>query len=493
MTNAVVGLVTCGSRAEARRVARAVLTARAAACVNIVPGAESHYWWQGKLERAPEFLLIIKTTTAKCRAVIRLVKAAHSYAAPEIIFLPVAGGERRYLSWLRNAVAALAVLFAVGASADPVDDLMGQLGATEDEVRAEAADGLARLGGPRVEKKFREMLASPSPERRQMAVAGLLQASEADADVALVRARLKDEDATVRWTAVMALASAGRAEAIPWLEELAKADGSDSVREAATEAVAKLRAGIAWRRAMPDSESRKPALVYFFARNEPLCRQFEDGVLAKPAVVAAAREFACVRLDVACAPGEAKKLDVRGVPTALVLDGRGEEVSRVTGLVEVEKLVARLAEARAGGLTIREARRQAEQDPADAAANWKVAETYLDEGREDLAEPHLKNVLAYDIENRHGHTDAAMFALGFSLGRRKQYARAVYCLDELLKRWPEFKDKDKALYCLGLSRLALGQRAGGRSALEQLTREFPASGMAQAAKPVLDKLEANGK
>jgi periplasmic divalent cation tolerance protein len=477
----------CGSRVEARKVARAVLTDRAAACVNILPGAESHYWWQGKLERAPEFLLVIKTTQAKSREVIRLVKAVHSYEVPEIIFLPVVSGEQKYMKWLRNAVAAVVVLLAANVFADPVDDLMGKLGAADDEARAEAADGLVRLGGARVEKKFREMLASKSPEQRQMAVAGLLQVSEADADVELVWSRLKDEDSTVRWTAVLALASAGRTEAVPWLEELAKTDGAESVREAATEAVAKLRASISWRREMV---SGKFVLAYFFARNEPVCRQFEDGVLAKPVVVEAAREFVCVRLDAA---REAKKYDVRGVPTVLVLDARGNELARVAGLVEAEQLVARLTAARRGGLTVREARRQAERDPADVAANWQVAEMYLDEGREDLAEPHLRNVLAYDIENRYGHTDRAMFALGFSLGRRKQYARAVYCLDELLKRWPEFKDKDKALYCLGLSRLALGQRDGARTVLKQLTREFPESGMAQAAKPVLDKLEAKGK
>jgi len=175
------------------------------------------------------------------------------------------------------------------------------------------------------------------------------------------------------------------------------------------------------------------------------------------------------------------------------LDARGGELARLTGLVEAEKLAARLAEARRGKLTLRDARRQAERDPTDVPANWRVAEAYLDEGREDLAERHLKNVLAYDIENRHGHTDNAMFALGFSYGRQKRHARAAYCLAELLKRWPGFKDKDKALYCLGLSRLALGDRAGGRAALTELAREFPASAMTKAAQPVLAKLEAARK
>ena len=497
MTTAVVGLVTCGSRAEARKVARTVLLAKAAACVNIMSGAESHYWWQGKLERAPEFVLVIKTTRARCREVIRLVKEVHSYEVPEILFVPVVLGERKYMKWLRSAVAMLAVLFAMNGWADRVDELIGKLGASEDEVRAEAADELTRIGGPRVVQKFREMLTADNPERRQMAVVGLLQVSDDEADVERIRSRLRDDNITVRWTAVTALAAGGWTEAVPWLEELAKSDGAESVREAAAEAVAKLRGGIAWRRSLPvalqeAAGSRHPVLAYFYVRQEPLCEQFEEGVLGQPVVVEATRDFVAVRLEAMRSSETARQYDVRGVPTLLVLDAGGGEMARLTGLVSVEQLVARLGEARRGKLTLREARRQAERDPTDVLANWRAAEGYLDEGREDFAERHLKNVLAYDIENRHGYTAQAMFALGFNYGKRRQHARAVYCLEELLRRWPEFKDKDKALYCLGLSRLALGQQEEGRGALEQVVRDFPASAVAQAAKPILVRL-AEGK
>lgn len=102
MTDCVVGLVTCSSRAEARKIAKALLTKKLAACVSIVSGLESHYWWQGKLETARECLLLIKTT--RVRAVTSAVKAAHSYEVPEVIFLPIVAGERRYLKWLRESV-----------------------------------------------------------------------------------------------------------------------------------------------------------------------------------------------------------------------------------------------------------------------------------------------------------------------------------------------------------------------------------------------------
>ena len=104
MTKAVVGLVTCSSRTEARKVARTILTKKLAACVNIIGGLESHYWWQGKLETAREYLLLIKTTRARTRNVTSAVKAAHSYEVPEVIFLPVVTGERNYLSWLLHSV-----------------------------------------------------------------------------------------------------------------------------------------------------------------------------------------------------------------------------------------------------------------------------------------------------------------------------------------------------------------------------------------------------
>ena len=156
--------------------------------------------------------------------------------------------------------------------------------------------------------------------------------------------------------------------------------------------------------------------------------------------------------------------------------------------MEKGALLARLAETREGKLTFREARRLALKDPADVKANWKVASVYLEEGRLDLAEPHLRQVIAHDEENRFGYTDNALFALGFALGKRGQHAPAIRCYEIVLSRWPGFKDQDKTLYCLGLSRLALGQRAPARAALEELVEKFPDSSAAGSAKVALEKL-----
>ena len=104
MSQTVIGLVTCGSRAEARKLARAVLTPKLAACVNIVGGIESHFWWQGKLDRANEYLLLIKTTAAKTQAVTQVIQAHHHYEVPEIIFTPIVAGARNYLQWIKESV-----------------------------------------------------------------------------------------------------------------------------------------------------------------------------------------------------------------------------------------------------------------------------------------------------------------------------------------------------------------------------------------------------
>ena len=409
------------------------------------------------------------------------------------------GGDanrRRLGGSLALPMFASILLLAVGTvRADVYDTLIQRLGSTNEEARATAAGKLAELGGPRAMKQFRLMIEAGSPERRQMAVVGLLQVSDAAEDVERVHGRLQDESELVRWSAVVALGQSGHREALEWLKPMAETDKSEDVREAATEAMKKLEMSVRWRGKLPEGmkearELKKPVVVYFYVRGSEYCRQFEESVWGSTNVVKAAQEFVCVRVDGSQETGEARRLDVRGAPTVLVLDGQGEELGRVAGLVEAEKVVDVLTEAAHGKVTVREARRLATRDAADVEANWTAARSYLEEGREDLAEPLLRNVVAHDEANRYGHTDSAMFALGLALGHRGQHASAAVCVTRLLEKWPEFKHKDKALYCLGLSRLASGQKEKGREALENLIREFPESSAVGSARQALEKLGA---
>ena len=93
-------LVTCPTRASARRVGERVIAERAAACVNIVPGLLSLYRWKGRVERAPEVLLVIKTTAAGFERLRRIVLSAHPYDNPEIIALPVSASHPPYRAWV---------------------------------------------------------------------------------------------------------------------------------------------------------------------------------------------------------------------------------------------------------------------------------------------------------------------------------------------------------------------------------------------------------
>ena len=102
--DAIVVLMTAGSREEAARLADMLVGARLAACVQIMPEMESIYHWQGQIRRDPEYLLLAKTTQAKFEELEREVRALHSYETPEIIALPVAAASTPYLSWLTGTV-----------------------------------------------------------------------------------------------------------------------------------------------------------------------------------------------------------------------------------------------------------------------------------------------------------------------------------------------------------------------------------------------------
>lgn len=97
---AVLLYTTWPSVVEAEAAGRGIVERRLAACVNILPGMVSHYWWQGKIERAEEAVMIVKTRASLAEAVAEAVKAAHPYETAAIMVLPVEKLDPDYHAWI---------------------------------------------------------------------------------------------------------------------------------------------------------------------------------------------------------------------------------------------------------------------------------------------------------------------------------------------------------------------------------------------------------
>jgi periplasmic divalent cation tolerance protein len=100
MERAVLVYTTWPSIVEAETAGRKIVDRRLAACVNILPGMISHYWWEGKIERAEEVVMIIKTRAALAEPVTAAVKELHSYTMPAVMVLPVESLNPAYHQWI---------------------------------------------------------------------------------------------------------------------------------------------------------------------------------------------------------------------------------------------------------------------------------------------------------------------------------------------------------------------------------------------------------
>ena len=105
MTDKRLILTTAGSEEEADKIAQALVERQLAACVNIVPQVKSTYRWQGKVEEAQEWLLIVKTTAAMFEKVRGTIAELHSYDLPECISVPIEDGSVEYLNWIGESVS----------------------------------------------------------------------------------------------------------------------------------------------------------------------------------------------------------------------------------------------------------------------------------------------------------------------------------------------------------------------------------------------------
>jgi len=105
MSEHAVVLVTVPSVVEAESLATQLLERRLIACANLLPGMTSVFWWQGKIDRADEVLMVMKTRGNLVDQVTSAVIEAHSYEVCEVVALPIVGGSRPYLQWIDESVA----------------------------------------------------------------------------------------------------------------------------------------------------------------------------------------------------------------------------------------------------------------------------------------------------------------------------------------------------------------------------------------------------
>src|SRR5262245_24662723 len=108
MTDKILVLVTCGNAREAEEIARGLVERKLAACVNVLPGLTSWYWWENKLTQDQEMLLIIKSCRDLFAELEKEVLRLHSYAVPEVVAVPIVEGSANYLSWIEQSLRSSA-------------------------------------------------------------------------------------------------------------------------------------------------------------------------------------------------------------------------------------------------------------------------------------------------------------------------------------------------------------------------------------------------
>ena len=104
MSSFLLVFCSCADEQAALRLAKALVEERLAACVNVLPRAQSVYRWEGEIKLESEYLLLIKTTEERFSSLRDRITEMHSYEVPEVLAIPVWGGSDKYLAWIQASV-----------------------------------------------------------------------------------------------------------------------------------------------------------------------------------------------------------------------------------------------------------------------------------------------------------------------------------------------------------------------------------------------------
>lgn len=366
-------------------------------------------------------------------------------------------------------------------------------------VRHCAAYALNRIGGPAVEKLFRDNLRSANYDIRRISALGLGMGGEKDVLKALTPL-LKDENWEVRWAAAYALGKSGDRRALAGLAPVAEGDPCYDragqkypVREAAGEAMLKLNRSIGWQTSPEQAFSRaraekKPLLLYFRASGSELCPEFEKRVLTEEKIIDALQRCRCLWLDHMVEPLLFERYRVKRVPTLIFFSGRGEERGRVEGVILPPELLGKILDLIEEEKSFHRLRARLRDNPRDREAAWQLAELYMDEGSWEKAAETLEPLIRNDPHNLSSLLDNALFARAYIRGEIGDYEGSRRDFQELLRRFPSFGNRSQALYCWGLSALKAGKISEGKKAFRRLTEQYPQTPTASAAQKILRKL-----
>ncbi|MGQ9531014.1 MAG: divalent-cation tolerance protein CutA [Candidatus Bathycorpusculaceae bacterium] len=103
-SNHIIVIVTAPNKSEAEKIVQSMFNERLIACANIIGPVHSLFWWQGKIESAEEYMLLMKTNAGMFEKIAEKVKSLHSYEVPEIIAMPIVKGFKHYLEWLTKTL-----------------------------------------------------------------------------------------------------------------------------------------------------------------------------------------------------------------------------------------------------------------------------------------------------------------------------------------------------------------------------------------------------
>ncbi|MFZ5876412.1 MAG: divalent-cation tolerance protein CutA [Nitrospirota bacterium] len=105
LSHSIVVLITFPSQEEAKAIAAVLVNEKLAACVNVIGGIQSFFIWEGVLQDSSEVMGVVKTTQDRLDSLVSRVRSLHSYSVPEIIAVPIVGGDKPYLQWVGDSVS----------------------------------------------------------------------------------------------------------------------------------------------------------------------------------------------------------------------------------------------------------------------------------------------------------------------------------------------------------------------------------------------------